>query len=150
MMLFFLLQQRAIQFQMSDRMKNEDAQLEKIILTASEYKESLVHSDEIYFKGKMYDIKSASFAGDTVELLVINDVEEEGIVARIKSLLNNTASSNSKIPHDLSQLSSLIYLQSFSDQVLFVPLTGIHCLPLTTLNILSHDVDVLSPPPWLV
>ena len=150
MMLFFLLQQRAIQFQMSDRMKNEDAQLEKIILTASEYKESLVHSDEIYFKGKMYDIKSASFAGDSVELIVIHDVEEEGILASIKSLANNTGPSNNKMSHSLIQLFSLVYIPVFSDQMLLIPFTGTHLIPVMALNILSNELDILSPPPWLV
>lgn len=150
MLLILSMQQGYVQYKMSEKLKSNKATFEKIMLSTSEFEKSKINKNEIFLNGKMYDVKSATVYGDIVELVVINDIEEENILVRIKNFVKNTSVPNNKNPDQLHQLISLIYLQPFSESLLFIPSFNINLFCQPKLNIVSNYPDILSPPPRLV
>ena len=53
---------------------------EKLTMSLDMYNACKVDRKEIRYKGHMYDVKSATRHGNTLELLVINDAEEERLM----------------------------------------------------------------------
>ena len=149
-LLIFQVQQGYVQYQMSEKLKNDKLPFKKIILSLHEYEQCRVSSNEIAVDGKMYDFKSATFSDNSVELLAVHDAEEEGILEKINCILKTTGSPNTNFPLQLHQLLTLVYLTPFSEPKLFAPSFDFGFLHSSQANIVSNDPDILSPPPQAV
>ena len=143
----FNIQQCRNQYEMHEKLNCNSTSFEKITLTVTEYQKSRVDENEISFKGRMYDVKSALVSNGSVELLVINDPEEENILVKIKHFLNNPGTPGSKHPNQLHQLTSLSYLPSYTGILLFDQLPGTSIFHHAPLNFVSNKLEILSPPP---
>ncbi len=94
-------------------LEGKDTHFQRMVLSVETYKRSKINSKEILLDGEMYDIKSLSFSGGDVELLVIHDKHEGGVLKKMQLLLKNGSEQNSKVPTYLIKLISLFYLNSF-------------------------------------
>ncbi len=95
----------------------------------------------------MYDVKSKKILGNTVELRVIHDTEEETIFKEIKKFFQHTNQPNSRFNHQLQLLLSLSYLPpSFHNLVLASSLTKSE-FESTAQMILLGNKSVTTPPP---
>ena len=148
-LLIFRFQQSCIQYQMSVALKAGKTSFTKLTLTVSEYQKSKVSSDEISYKGNMYDVRSANISGDRIELLVIHDSEEENILDKMSDFMNMPNPVGSKLPARLCELVSLNYLVPGNADLFLIHNVCIHFFPQPGLNLISSNPDVHTPPPWL-
>jgi hypothetical protein len=148
-LLIFQAQQCIVQYEMSEKLINGNASFEKVTLTVSEYKKYRIHSNEILFNGKMYDVKTATVKNNTVELLVIHDNEEEFILKKIKYAVKNSGLPDGKLPIQLFKLISLIYLPPFSEHILFDSSSTTNIFHQSNSNVFTGDSDIPFPPPRL-
>ena len=122
----------------------------ELTLTVPDFKKSKVGSNEIYFNGKMYDIKSISFIGDSVKLKAIDDVEEKKIVDIINALSNNMNDSNRKLPLQIHYLTLLKYISSNYNLSITIPSSQINIFYSSVFDLESTKPDIKTPPPQLV
>ncbi len=113
-------------------------------LSRTDFEKSLVEKNEIFYQGKMYDIKSKTFSGDSVALMVIHDVEEGKIFKKVKKLLSHGPK---KTPDTLLRILAMHYLQPFflNNSLVFTASTLKQ--PLFSEALIIRTRDVLSPPP---
>ena len=95
-------------------LEGNDERIERLVLTKEVYRAAKVNHFEICMEGKMYDIKSVSMQGDTVELLAIHDKDEENILEDIRKLICHSSDKQLPYPKLLNNLLTMYY-----DQVLF-------------------------------
>lgn len=146
LLLLYKVQQYKIQYEMKEALYEDGAELQKLILSIAEFEKSKIDKHEIYYKGKMYDFKSAIIKNNTVELLVINDAKEEILYDLIRDLFTGTDKQKNKLPNQLSKLLTLTYLSSDKYIRLFPPIHK-NIFSVFTENIISADKKVSSPPP---
>ncbi len=148
--LVYKVQQWNIQNKMSQVLKNDQTGFIRMTLTVSEYQKYKVKSNEICWKGKMYDVKSAVISGDNIDLLVINDIREENILRQIKLMTDNAAKQHRELPHQIIELLIAPYLcAAICDKMIFQNIQEIKYPSLTEVPD-SITSDVPSPPPELV
>ncbi len=131
-------------------LKNDGIEFEKLILSKSEFIEAKVNDFEIFYKGKMFDFKSADITGEMVELLVINDTKEEGIIDLINEIFDNEDKQGNKIPGQLTQLTGMTYLVSGNDLHFMVFQTKQNYFRSHEIKLTPFYNDIASPPPKLV
>jgi hypothetical protein len=146
-LLIYKLKQSYVQYQMSLSLKSNETTFEKIIITTGDYKKSRIKSNEISYKGKMYDVKSINIFYDKVELLVINDRDEENILEAINNFVSKTNRPDIELSNQLKILFSLNYLSPDTEHIFFIPSFCIHIFHQPNLNIAFTDSDVYTPPP---
>ena len=149
-LIIFRFQQSCVQYQISVALKAEKTSFEKLTLTVSEYQKNRTHSNEISYKGKMYDIKSVNISGDRAELLVIHDSEEENILEKINNFVSVPSSRGGKLPVKLCILFSLNYLPPDNENISFIHNVCTHIFHQPGMNLISSNSDVHTPPPRLV
>ncbi len=146
----FNIQQCIAKYQMREKLESDTVLFEKLNLTAIEYKKCLIKSNEILFKGKMFDIKSVTLVGDSVKLLVINDIKEEQILLKIKDLSDNMSFPDRELPVQLKILSSLNYISPETEFTFLHPFFQILFQSQLAPEFVSNNPDILTPPPKLV
>lgn len=129
-------------------MENEKNEFEKLTITATLFNKSKINSREIFYEGKMYDIKSVKISGDRVELLVIDDVREKSIIEKIRILSGIPNSPNEKVPSQIIKFISLVYL-SIDDNQSFLSPCHNRFFSSNSEKIYSVHITILSPPPEL-
>lgn len=149
MLLIYKMQQYYVQVEMRQSLTNDKTRFQKIVLSFNDYKKCKINPDEITVKNKMYDVKSITFSGNNVELLVLNDVKEENILKKIQDYVANTKLPNGDFLNNLKQLLSLSYLfqEAYCNFVIYP--SSINNFPLSGKNILSTFPEIPSPPPRL-
>jgi hypothetical protein len=140
----FKLQQYSAKAIMSMTMDRKETIYQPMTLSLTDYEKSLVEKNEIFYQGKMYDIKSKIFLGDSVDMMVIQDEKEEEIFKKVKKLLTHETK---KIPDTILHLLSLNYFQTFLlySNIIFTSSTINQ--PLFSEALTFRSTDVLSPPP---
>lgn len=90
---------------------------EKLTLSIEEFEQCKINSHEIFYKGEMYDFKSAVYASSTVELLAIKDSREKEIIKKIKQIAQDCNNQKQHVPLQLlSQFTiTFIKLNAFCD-----------------------------------
>lgn len=119
----------------------------RIILSNEEYQISRIKRNEVKVGGKMYDVKSIHRKGDKVELIVIRDLKEEHILAKINDLTQGWKHRNSRITELLKQLISLRYLPLENENDLIDHSFAISSYPVLIVNPVSADTKNSIPPP---
>jgi len=141
------IQQQFVKHQMKEKLENDFTLFEKLTLTKEQYQKSKIESREIFFNGNMYDIKSEITVGDSVKLIVINDVKEKNILKKMMDLSNNMTSHNSKFPNHLNTLIWLKYLSPEKEFTFFNPVFKIKIGYGQVPDIISQILDISTPPP---
>ena len=135
---------------MSLLVKDNNSTFEKLVLTPDEYKKCRINSREISYNGNMYDVNSVKIYTDKVELFVINDSKETGILEAIKDFVHETSQHNKGYPNIIQHYFSLNYISPETDYTLLIAPFFEQIFPDTKSDIISNDSDVSTPPPELV
>jgi hypothetical protein len=150
MLIVFKIQQSIIQVQMKEKMESDNSSYEYLRLSLRQYYKNKINSTEISIEGKMYDIKSRYFMGDSVKLLVINDIYEEIILQKIKDFIKAMSLPNQKHSNQFKFLISLKYLFPDSKIHIILPKLQFQILPKISLDFVSNDPEIKTPPPEIV
>ncbi len=149
--LLFKTQQYAAKISMQVNMIKGDTPVEHLSMSLVDYRKSITDNKELFYQGKMYDIKSLSFTNDSVNLIVIHDIKEENVLSKIKNLFaSQDNTKKSKIPQTLIQLLSLDYIQDgifCNDFVSHFSITLKHHF---SENTITHCHKIILPPPEIV
>ncbi len=124
-------------------------ELQQISLSQRDYAAARIGDQEIFWKGKMFDVKSCRLRNGTVSLLVISDNEEDGMLTRIRDYTRrqHTPNGNTNL---MQRLFSLQYLLPGADHPF--------CIPALTLAFQTHALispvagyaAIFAPPPRIV
>lgn len=149
-MLMYKSQKWYIRREVKQTLNSSKTLFEKMTLSLSEFNDSKVNEKEILYKGNMYDIKSISLTDTLIELLVINDKAEKGIIDRITHFVKQSNDSKSNFPAKLFQFLSLTYLPNSSNHSLHVFASAVKFSMYSTLAPNSTVKDIVTPPPrWV-
>ena len=150
MLIVLSIQQQFVKHQMKEKLESDSTLFEKLAITREQYQKSKIKSDEIFFYGNMYDVKSAIIVGDSVKLIVINDVKEKNILRKMMALSNRMNSHNNKLPNQLNTLILLKYLSPEKEYEFFNPTFQIRICNKSVPDFISQIPDISSPPPRIV
>jgi hypothetical protein len=143
----FKLQQYSAKAIMFAEMSREETTFLQMTLSRSDYVKSLVEKNEIFYQGKMYDIKSKTFSGDSVIMMVIHDEKEGKIFKKVKKLLTH---GSKKTPDTLLNLLSLHYFHPFLLDSKMIFTSSTIQQPLFSEALIIRNSNVLTPPPELM
>lgn len=144
------IQQSYVQHEITKKLNSGETVFEEITITLKANETFKDPGNEFSIDGKMYDVKSISFEGNKVHLIVIHDTEEESVLTIIKNLINNTNSSKNPFSSQLNLLLSMVYFQELTDFVFSPSEKTLAEFPLYTESSFSADAEILSPPPKVV
>lgn len=83
-------------------------QLEKIFLSADEFKKCRVDEHEVKVAGRMYDIARLQIRGDSVIVYALHDAREDSVLTFIGFIINEPI--NKKEMKQIKEFLSLVYL----------------------------------------
>ena len=146
-LIVFNIKQVIVQHQMKEKMENESSKFENLTLTTNQYKKCRINSKEIYFNGKMYDIKSIAFVGDSVKIMAIDDIEEKKIMDIIKMLSNKANDQNKNLPSQIQYITLLQYISPNSELEFLAPCFQIKIFYQAVFDFKSNKPEVQTPPP---
>lgn len=149
MVLLCKVEQCIVQHKMNHVLDNSETHFEQFTLSLSDYIKGKISESEILIHDRLFDVKSFSITGNTVQLLVVNDAQEEEIVEKIKELTTNMGK-HGQMPSKLLQLLTLTYIMPTNIQKFFLPQEHPQDYSLFTAHLLSTTRDVSSPPPKLL
>jgi hypothetical protein len=141
------MQQYSAKSIMSVTMDRKETVYQPMTLSRTDYEKSLVEKNEIFYQGKMYDIKSKTFSGDSVTMMVIHDEKEGKIFKKVKELLTH---GQKKIPDTLLRMLSLHYFHPFLPDSKMIFTSSTMQQPLYSEALLFRNSNVLTPPPELI
>ena len=147
MLVIHQLHQSFVQYQVRRGMKHNEYATEVITLSNAEYHASMKHGREITVKGKLYDIKSTSFAGDSVSLEVIHDKAEEHILTKIKDFFGSHKRASGKLPFAVQKIIALKYVPPTRDLLVTILSRTVSCFSFLAPVLSSNSPDIPSPPP---
>lgn len=150
MFIVFKMQQYYAKAVMLHNIKSSETRFENLTISYHDYVKSLVEKNEIFYHGKMYDIKTISFKKDSVSMSVIHDKAEGKVFKRLKELFSPEKNHHKKVPDTILRLITMNYIGidgcKFKVVLNAIPLTRIYAPNKLTTGI----IDVISPPPELV
>lgn len=149
MLLIYKVQQFSVQYKMRLALNESEISFERLILNIDEYRKSRLNSREISYKGNMYDVKSVNITGDSVELLVINDVKEKILLQEIKDFLQKSNQSKKELPDQLQKFLSINYIAADEGRMIYIPSFCSNIFQQPDSNLSSNFLDKPSPPPKL-
>jgi hypothetical protein len=147
MLIVFKIEQIFIHGEMAEKLAGSKTVFENIRMTKSEFSKSRINSQEIFYQGKMYDIKSSRSQDGIIELLVIDDKKEANILQKIKNLLEGNQATNNELSDQLNQIISLFYISNFSEAAELIFFPTVEKFSSKDANALSLTLEILSPPP---
>ncbi len=148
MQLLYEVKQKLAQLEMTNALSNYNTRFDILSILLSDFKNK-INENEISINGKLYDISSFVIKGTTVQLVVVNDEKEEGILKKIKELITGT-NKHSQLPTKLLHLLVLNYILPHSTFKFKLPqLTQQKCFSYCC-KIISVSAEVSSPPPKFI
>jgi hypothetical protein len=143
----YKIQQCSVKFQMREAIHNSQSHFESLTLTKEEFQKFKNGDDELSFNGKMYDIKSKTFNGDKVVLLVLNDTKEENIIESIKDFFRPDSKDNKDLPKQLVKLTVSEYTLPQNAYIYNNESLSSFCFSLSQPVYHSLAKEINSPPP---
>jgi hypothetical protein len=86
--------------------------LQKIVLTLTQYTAAKVTGDEIKIDNKMYDVAHLEYKGDTVIVYAQHDEDEDDLMAYFHSVLKRGHKDRKRVPGNLIKVLATQYLGS--------------------------------------
>lgn len=149
LLLFYLLEQRSVKTEMKAQIVKKETQFERLTLSLTDYKKSIIDAHEIRFLGKMYDVKEVEINGDKVELLVLCDNRETQILAQIQNQSSENTSSQKSLPNKLNKILYLDYLLPDKEALQQNFFAGKAQYPTVSILLKDQSLELISPPPEL-
>lgn len=146
---FYRIRQLSIKYAMMQELRNEEKNLENIVLSISEFEKCRINRHEIRYQGNMYDIKSSHIKGGNITLVVVNDKKEANILKKLNQIADNEDENKKQFPDKLLKFMTLLYVCPEPSALTFI----------TSESVLFEQksdkdyfflADSSSPPPKLV
>ncbi|MBL0340128.1 MAG: hypothetical protein IPP71_03930 [Bacteroidetes bacterium] len=122
---------------------------EKLTLSIEEFEKAKINSREIFYKGEMYDFKSAVYSSNTVELLAIKDTREKEIIEKIKQIAQNSNKQKRHIPLQLLNQFTLTFFSLATICDFACRKSESYLFPPFIENPQGCFLEVFAPPPEL-
>ena len=149
--IIYKMMQCHVQSEMVQTIEKKETKLSTIRLTIETFNKSKINAKEIFYQGKLYDIKSVKIENNIAELLVFNDTKEEIILEHIKSLSANTDSNQQKnYPAQLVQLLTVAFVCPTNDISFTLPESADITFFSYSEPLVSISDKIIFPPPKLV
>ncbi len=131
---------------MSELIKRNEGGFVELKLSRAEYETDKTGRDEIYYNGKMYDIRSVRLGQDAVSLEVVNDTREDAVLKHLGGV-NDNDSQHSSVLDQLMKLLELAYISPAIYSKFFPAgsLTLHFCC--YQENLISLPATIVCPPP---
>jgi hypothetical protein len=147
MLMFYRMEQQIQQYKMKRVLESEKSHLQHFTLSMNEFLNSKLSGEEILIKGRMYDMKSYSFHGNTVIIVAMHDNAEELILKAIKKALKAGDRQDNGLLVKIVKLLTLDYSIPYSFQIPAL-LHRMQNLFLIFSEIIDSRIpDILTPPP---
>jgi hypothetical protein len=140
----------SVQAKMNALFEDDETDYVKMILSLDDYLKSKVHSKEIRVQGEMYDVKSVTYSGNQVELMVIHDKHEGNILKRIKKLLSHSNEQKSNTTDHVLQLTGFYYTLPPSKDAPEPRQTGVNEFISFNSSFTSFISELNTPPPEMI
>lgn len=121
---------------------------ESMVLTTAKYEEVRIGNHEIFWKGKMYDIKSVSHSAGKVSLELVADHREDAIHLKIKLADKNNSRKDSKGSAIGMHWVVIDFVIPGWSANFFHSLVSITFFQNNTLMPSSGYQGIVVPPPW--
>lgn len=150
MLVIYKIMQVHARYEMHEQMMSERTDFQNLRLSIKDYHNSKINAHEISFQGKMYDVKSVRVVNDEVELQVIHDTIEGGILMHINDLVNDSRQPDRKIPNGLLGIVFLLYVPANTSIFQDIAITFQKNNFNDFTSLVSSDPEIPSPPPrWV-
>jgi hypothetical protein len=150
LLLIYKIQQWNSHYTMSQTVRLKQSGFQRLTVSVSEFQNSKLNRNEIFFRGNMYDIKSVTLHGNSAELFVVNDINEKCILQKVKYLLQSTKNRQDQLPGQIVQLLMHSYIFQIKETKLFLPGLPENIYPRFSKIPVSFVCKITSPPPELV
>jgi hypothetical protein len=92
-----------------------EEKLEKIVLSAEEYKKVDTEENEIEFSGKMYDIARVVKRDTVYVLFAMHDAHEDSLLSLLNEMIKRSTNDKKPVPSVVGQFLALVFVlpQSF-------------------------------------
>jgi hypothetical protein len=148
MLMFYKIERQVQQNRMRQKMEDNNYQLQQFSISKLEFTRNKLSGNEIVMHGKLYDMKSFSIHGNTVDVLAMRDKAEELIIKAIKNAIKTSARMENGL---LVRIVKLLTLDYSVPNLLQVPIAFYLNLQklISDYNELinSRIPDILTPPP---
>jgi hypothetical protein len=145
--IFYKVQQACVHYEMMQVVRNYRTSCQTLIISNSEFQRCRTGSNEMFFQGLLYDIKSAVIHGNKVELLVIKDTIEMGIVKKAIASAGSSRERHNGMPIQLVKLLMLNYISFVKKYDLTQEVRQSEHFITYFNTAVTHPIDVLTPPP---
>ena len=146
LILVYKLQQSYIQHRMALLVRQMSTGLTTLDISKKEYQQGKRGTNEFYFNGKMYDIKSAVVSGSTVRLEVAPDTDEDDVLSKIGSVSHRENQAGGAL-EQLINLITQTYITPSVDMQLFVTDDVLLHYTCYRVKLLSLPTRICYPPP---
>ena len=100
LLLFYTMQQTAERLDTWQQVAEGKGEFVTIKTSIDAYRKGKQNEHEAVLNGRLFDIKSGTITGDSVEIIAFNDTEEEEIIRKINCLFNDLSN---RTPNSTSQ-----------------------------------------------
>lgn len=149
-LLCYMAEQKLVRYEMKEKLENENAVFEKLILSKKDYNAAKRAHNELAFDQKLFDIKSKTFIGDSVHLLVINDTKEKQIEHKIEAYFAEDENPNSDQAKQIKKIFESHYLCPTQNEWRLANSWKYISYPEWDTTLLPINLNTTSPPPQLV
>ncbi len=133
---------------MAEKIRREHA-TERLVMSLTAYKTSKSGKKEINLAGELYDVQSVTMKGDSVELLVFRDRDEENVLSRIISCASKSTNSGEHFPNPLLQILKIQFTLDDVAKIQAIPTLQKTFFSLGFFNVQSFVTEIPFPPPRL-
>ncbi|MBI3219396.1 MAG: hypothetical protein HYZ44_07780 [Bacteroidetes bacterium] len=124
-----------------------EEKLEKIVISADEFKKLDTEEHEIELADKMYDISRIVKSDDVYILFALHDEHEDSLLSLLDEMIKRSTNDKKPVPSQLGQFFALVFIPtqiSFSfyhSESIFSPTEYINSYQ-------SVALSIQAPPPW--
>jgi hypothetical protein len=147
-LLFYRIELHLQQQKIKQMLVYKNLNLELLTLSKDIYARDKKSGNEISIDGRMYDIKSRTFEGNTVKLLLFHDKKEELIIRTIRKVMHSNNQRDNGLLNRIVKLLSLNYtFPSILHNSFTTHQVQKHIHLFFNEIIQSRVADILTPPP---
>ncbi|MFY8037873.1 MAG: hypothetical protein ACOVMQ_11930 [Cyclobacteriaceae bacterium] len=123
-----------------------EEKLEKIVLSANEFKKLDAEENEIELSGKMYDIAKIVKTEGGYILFALHDEHEDSLLALLDELIKRSTNDKKPVPSVVAQFLALVFVVPQSFELLH-PLTPSFLITEYVKSSKDFDLMIDAPPP---
>ncbi|NOS91299.1 MAG: hypothetical protein HOP30_05220 [Cyclobacteriaceae bacterium] len=123
-----------------------EEKLEKIVISAAEFKKIDSEENEIELSGKMYDIAKVVKADNAYILFALHDEHEDSLLSMLDEMIKRSTNDKKPVPSEVVQFLALVFVVPQSFEFLH-PFTPSFLNTEYTKSSKEFDLMIDAPPP---